>query len=343
MPEKTHFLSLLFLDVPTALQVRDRRGNDAAADFLADVMARLGRILQQHGGHEVRSVASTMLSYFDDASKALRAACEMRQVMNNSRVSGVRPRLRIGLHAGEVTVHGRSFYGEAVSTSARLVTLCAPGQILLTKVFLELLDPVDMTSFQTVESPREWATAVGELFQVLSDEGTKAGVSPEEVRQTLSAAARTNTRPLEPDGSSAGTRFKLTQLQRKSVASQAAEDASSTDAGGDREGARLCLIRGRSIMIVDSGNTAVSIGREEGNDIVLDLTTASRRHAHVELRRTGFFLVDHSWNGTFVYDENGEESHVHNAEHRLEDSGIICPGSPGSADEVEAIRFIEAR
>lgn len=343
MPEKSHFLSLLFLDVPTALQVRDRHGNDAAADFLADVMARLGRILQQHGGHEVRSVASTMLSYFNDASNALRAACEMRQVMNNSRVSGVRPRLRIGLHAGEVTVHGRSFYGEAVSTSARLVTLCAPGQVLLTKSFLDLLSPPDMTSFRPIDSPREWASSVGELFEVLSDEGSKSGATPEEVRQTLEGAARTNTRPLEQGASDGRSRVALAQLKRKNIAAQSSASSAGPPVGGYSESARLCLIRGRSIIIIDADNKAVSIGREEGNDIVLDLTTASRRHAHIELRATGFFLIDHSWNGTFVYDENGEETQVHNAEHRLEDSGIICPGSPGSADEVEAIRFIEAR
>ena len=102
MPAESHFLTLVFLDIPTALQIRDLQGNDQASRFLADVTARLDRIDRQHGGAEVRTVGSTMLSRFGEPGAALRAACDMRTVTNASRVYGVVPQLRIGVHAGEV-------------------------------------------------------------------------------------------------------------------------------------------------------------------------------------------------------------------------------------------------
>lgn len=338
MPEERCFYTLLFLDIPTALQVRDMQGNDEAARFLGEVTGRLDRIRRQHAGQEVRTVGSTMLSRFEDAAAALRAACEMRTVMSSSRVAGTQPVLRIGVHAGEVTVHGRSFYGEAVSTSARLVTLCSPGQILASRAVRDLLPEASRRALRRVETPREWAAPIGELFEAVP-ESELAG--SEVVAAALSQAMRTNTRTLDDTAAAAGLPVQLTPLHRKRHDTARPPDAA--DAAAVDAGARLCLVQGRSILIVDSRTPAVSLGREEGNDITVNVATASRRHAHVEWRDSGFFLVDHSWNGTYVYDPKGVETHVHNAEFRLCDSGLICPGCPGAHAEAEAIRYVEAR
>ena len=334
MPEETHFLTLVFLDIPTALQVRDLQGDDEASRFLADVTARLERIRHQHGGAEVRTVGSTMLSRFAEASAALRAACDMRTVMNTSRVVGVFPQLRIGIHSGEVTVRGRSFYGEAVSRSARLVTLCAPGQILASAVVHELLSEADRLTLRPVDAPTEWVAAFGELYEAIP-EGERVENVPEP--SVLAQARRTNTRTFEGHQGTGSRRIQLTQMHRKKVD----EEPPPEDAVSPVRGGRLCLLRGHAIFIIDSRTPAVSLGREPGNDVVVDVGTASRRHAHVEWRDSGFFLVDHSWNGTYVYDDNGAETLVHNAEFRLRGGGLICPGCPGSHGEADAIRFVE--
>jgi hypothetical protein len=106
--------------------------------------------------------------------------------------------------------------------------------------------------------------------------------------------------------------------------------------------ARLCLVWERHVVVVDGRKTAVTMGRSASNDITLDVETASRQHAHVEWRDGEFYLVDHSWNGTYLYDEDGFESVVHNDEAKLEGGGVICPGCPGNDPAVVAIRFIEA-
>jgi pSer/pThr/pTyr-binding forkhead associated (FHA) protein len=81
------------------------------------------------------------------------------------------------------------------------------------------------------------------------------------------------------------------------------------------------------------------MGREESNDIVLRVSTASRRHAEIRYRNGAFYLIDRSANGTFVYDETGRELYVEEAECKLGSSGAICPGCPQGQAECEALLF----
>lgn len=338
MPEETLQLTLLFVDIPSAAHVRDQHGNDAATDFLAEVTAGIGRLRSRYGGHEVRSLGSMILSYFDDPAAAVRCARELRQVIGIHRIGGVHPRLRIGLHHGPVAVRGKSFYGEAVSISAKLVTLAAPEQILVTQALVEQLNSAETSRMRAVPVEKEWAASLGTLYEIPLDGEDVPTLENDFPGSPPDQAVRTNTRTLGQTESSTHRRVQLARLHRNAAG---LETQHAPDSYADV--ARMCLIRGRTILILDRNNDTATIGRGEGNDIILDLTTASRMHAHVELRNEGFFLVDHSGNGTYTYDEEGVETLVHHGEFRLTHSGIMCPGAPGSANDVEAIRFIEAR
>ncbi|MBN2449793.1 MAG: FHA domain-containing protein [Lentisphaeria bacterium] len=337
MPQTTHCLALLFLDIPAALALRERDGNEAATDFVAAVVEMLGRVRSVHGGKEIRCVGNTMLSCFEGPPAALAAARAMRKLTDESRIAGVQPQVRIGLHWGEVSVTGRSVYGEAVSACARLVATALPGQILVTGVATEALSPEERLLLHAVEIVRDWVTAVGGVSLVRSEEAL-GGRTPERAAQeTLDRAREFGTRTMRLDlggnGEGLADRGKGPRPEAMLPAAVASEGRVP----------RLCLIRGAVIAIVDSAESYVSIGREEGNDILMDLTTASRRHAHVEMRGDAFYLIDHSWNGTFVYDEAGRETRVHNAELALRGSGVLCPGCPASHSQAEIIRYIETR
>jgi pSer/pThr/pTyr-binding forkhead associated (FHA) protein len=55
----------------------------------------------------------------------------------------------------------------------------------------------------------------------------------------------------------------------------------------------------------------LTIGRDSANDIIIDHTLASRRHARLEHTDSGFFICDlKSTNGTFLNGEPIQDSHI---------------------------------
>jgi len=69
----------------------------------------------------------------------------------------------------------------------------------------------------------------------------------------------------------------------------------------DAAGHRLILKFGRLQHEVSATSPSLSIGRDPGNDLVVDDPGASRFHATVKARQGKFVLVDESTNGTVVY------------------------------------------
>jgi diguanylate cyclase (GGDEF)-like protein len=65
---------------------------------------------------------------------------------------------------------------------------------------------------------------------------------------------------------------------------------------------------GKRFSLVDG---EVSIGRGVDNTVILNSDSISRRHAGIEIRAGGYFLIDrHSTNGTYVNDELVQESQL---------------------------------
>jgi adenylate cyclase len=75
-------------------------------------------------------------------------------------------------------------------------------------------------------------------------------------------------------------------------------------------------------------NESVVIGRERGCGLVIQNKLASRRHCTVRLRAEGGFVVrDHSSNGTYVTNAEGDEMLVRDAELPLVAPGCISFGT----------------
>ncbi len=83
---------------------------------------------------------------------------------------------------------------------------------------------------------------------------------------------------------------------------------------------------------------AMSIGRDESNDLVLSSPSASRFHARIEWRGRGFYLVDRSSNGTVVVGDNGSVRTLRRELLRIRGSGSFGVRGADQRPE-EAIRF----
>lgn len=91
-------------------------------------------ILRRHEGREVDTAGDGFLAIFALASKALGCALEMRAPALEQGVH-----LRVGLHAGEVTVRAAGVTGMAVHVAARVAALAGEDDVLVTGTLAGLL------------------------------------------------------------------------------------------------------------------------------------------------------------------------------------------------------------
>ncbi len=88
----------------------------------------------------------------------------------------------------------------------------------------------------------------------------------------------------------------------------------------------LVLTYGNEAIRMESTAPSILIGREARCRIVIRNECTSRHHATIEVQRNGFILTDHSTNGTFIVDRNGNEQFLRRESALLNGEGIISIG-----------------
>lgn len=103
---------------------------------------------------------------------------------------------------------------------------------------------------------------------------------------------------------------------------------------------RLVLKYDGQEYIMDETNDGLTMGRADGNGLVIKGNLISRQHARIELRKSHFILVDQSTNGTFVdIDGEHEEHFVRRDSMQLHGSGTISLGKKAEAAKGKLVTF----
>lgn len=106
-------------------------------------------------------------------------------------------------------------------------------------------------------------------------------------------------------------------------------------------GLRLRLRHGgRQNLFIDARRPSLSLGRGDGNDLVIRDTRASRTHAHIEFRGTCFVLTDQSSNGTHVVPEGQASFVVKREEAILRGRGRLSFGHPWAEGQSEFVDYL---
>jgi adenylate cyclase len=90
---------------------------------------------------------------------------------------------------------------------------------------------------------------------------------------------------------------------------------------------------------MDEGRPSITLGRVDGNDIVVPTGLTSRSHAQIEYRRGRFYLSDNSANGTNVVGENGQTTSLRRDQMALDGCGRICLGGGPETNPDGVISF----
>ncbi len=110
-------------------------------------------------------------------------------------------------------------------------------------------------------------------------------------------------------------------------------------AGDAADAAKLRLRHRANQIELDTSSEPFSMGREPGNNLVIEADWVSRAHALIEYKRGHFMVADRSTNGTYVRIGEDEEIKVHRDELHLRKSGTISLGQSFGVNTGDVIYF----
>lgn len=130
---------IMFTEIANFTAVARAHENEAV--HLLECHDRVVRqVLAEHGGHEVRHTGEGIMACFSSVSAAVRAATEIQRRCQEPAAPGAgeKPRLRIGMSAGEPVAQHWDLFGAVVNTARRICEAAEPGQILVSAALREL-------------------------------------------------------------------------------------------------------------------------------------------------------------------------------------------------------------
>jgi class 3 adenylate cyclase/tetratricopeptide (TPR) repeat protein len=186
LPEGT--VTVLFTDVEASTDLVTRRGDEAAQAILRPQRELVHRQVEQHSGHEVKSLGDGFMVAFASARRAVACAVGIQRALeqHNRQHPDQQVRVRIGLNTGEAIQEEADLFGEAVNAAARITAKAKGGQILLSETVRGVLgrakqvELVDRGRFRLKGFPERWR-----LYEVAWQEaGAPMAVVPALVERT---------------------------------------------------------------------------------------------------------------------------------------------------------------
>jgi DNA-binding NarL/FixJ family response regulator/class 3 adenylate cyclase len=129
------FVTLLFTDLVASTALFDRVGDEQADGLRRAHFEVLRRVIDEHGGREVKTTGDGLMVAFGSAVAAVRCAVGMQQATTGA-AEGLP--IRVGLDAGEPLPDGGDLYGTPVIVASRLCDTAAAGEILASDVVRQI-------------------------------------------------------------------------------------------------------------------------------------------------------------------------------------------------------------
>jgi class 3 adenylate cyclase/tetratricopeptide (TPR) repeat protein len=142
--ERRKTVTAVFCDLTGSTSLGESTDPEALRELLTRYFDRMKAIVERHGGTVEKFIGDAVMAVFgmpvaheDDALRAVRAAEEMRDAL-----PGIGVKARIGVNTGEVVTgsEDRPMTGDAINVAARLEQTAAPGEVLIGRSTLQLVD-----------------------------------------------------------------------------------------------------------------------------------------------------------------------------------------------------------
>ena len=162
LPEGT--VTVLFTDVVGSTTIRTGRGDAAAQEIIHAHFDLVRQQIEQHSGHEVKTIGDSFMVAFASARKAVECAVAVQRALeqHNRQHPDEQVQARIGLNTGEAIREVGDLFGSAVDAAARIMAKAEGGQILLSETVRAVIGSakdlqfVDRGRFRLKGFPERW-------------------------------------------------------------------------------------------------------------------------------------------------------------------------------------------
>lgn len=142
-------VTIVFTDIESSTALSTAMGDKAWFDLLARHNEVIRARVKAHGGIEIKSQGDGFMLAFESGYRALRAM-EEAQLAIAEGLDGEGPpiRIRVGAHTGEAIADDRGdIFGYHVNLAARIANAALGGEILVSSLLKEIVDPRGEFSF----------------------------------------------------------------------------------------------------------------------------------------------------------------------------------------------------
>ncbi|MEX2253249.1 MAG: adenylate/guanylate cyclase domain-containing protein [Thermoleophilaceae bacterium] len=134
-------VAILFTDLVEFSEWALKAGDTLAVDLLREVSWAVDPCVEGHGGKIVKRLGDGLMAAFPEPQEAVEAAIESCAAVQKVEVAGHRPELRAGVHLGKPRKVGGDYLGTDVNIAARVADAAGGGEVLVSDVAAERLDP----------------------------------------------------------------------------------------------------------------------------------------------------------------------------------------------------------
>ncbi len=128
--------TVVFTDIVGSTQRLAEVGDRGWRNLVEEHDNRVRRVIDAHGGSEVKTLGDGFLMTFAAPHSALAALKEIQLS-----IADLGLEIRAGIHTGDVEIAGADLAGMTVNTAARISALAGPGEIVVSRTVRELLGP----------------------------------------------------------------------------------------------------------------------------------------------------------------------------------------------------------
>ena len=132
-------VTVLVTDIVDSTALASALGRSRWRELLAQHNELAQRVLDRHQGRLIKTTGDGLLALFDGTERAVQAAAGIADSLGRLDL-----RIRAGLHTGEVELLPGDVRGLPVHIAARIMSLSAPGEVLVSSTVRDLLEGSDL-------------------------------------------------------------------------------------------------------------------------------------------------------------------------------------------------------